>query len=834
MSGIFDQIINYSPPLIVSGTVNYKGTWDASTNNPTLNNPPASSTKGDYYVVSTAGTQFTISFAVGDWIISSGTAWEKVDLTDAVSSVFGRTGAVVGVSTDYSAVGLTNTAIGAANPSTGAFTTVSATTPIAVASGGTGVSTSTGTTNVVLSNSPTIVTPVIAQINDANGNATLRLTGITSATDYIEIKNGIGVGSPIHVLAEGASANIGVHLQPKGSGLFTISDGADFNKGIRFRSSSSAASAVTLIDAVSTAGRVVTLPDATDTLVGRATTDTLTNKTLTSPTLTTPILGTPASGTVTNLTGTASININGTVGATTANTGAFTTLSASGTVTLSSSGALITAGTTTGYGAFQNSSGRSGIIAYGQTHPTYPDQLELFAGNAAITRISSGGLAVTGQVDATSTFRAIAGGGGVSQLNFVGNTGNLNAQIQYDQVASNSGQLFFGTNNAGTFATRLTITKEGNVGIGATPLYKLESAKDITYSDNIVDGDAQFSVAGATTRTKRMTFGYDTNSANGFGFIKTGNQGNAYTPLYLNPASSSAGGVSIGYAPSAATPPSSGLLVQGDVGIGTTSPGTKLEVAGSIKTTSGDISVGPNRFIGDWQSAAGMYFDGNGKITATTQNNANFIFDVLAGKVGIGTTSPTAKLHASQSGNAIVVIAEATGASYASDALRTMVNGTAASSAFNHIACQNSVANNVFSVRGDGFVYTPNLSSATGTAVVLNSNGYLYTLSSSLRYKKEITPIDIGLNFILGLNPVSFKLKETDEAQVGFVAEDFPDQRLVSYSQIDKLDASKGLQAESINYSQITAPLVKALQELNANLVAELQSVRQRLAALEA
>jgi hypothetical protein len=41
-------------------------------------------------------------------------------------------------------------------------------------------------------------------------------------------------------------------------------------------------------------------------------------------------LGTPSSGTVTNLTGTASININGTVGATTASTGAFTTLNASG------------------------------------------------------------------------------------------------------------------------------------------------------------------------------------------------------------------------------------------------------------------------------------------------------------------------------------------------------------------------------------------------------------------------------------------------------------------------------------------------------------------------
>lgn len=45
-------------------------------------------------------------------------------------------------------------------------------------------------------------------------------------------------------------------------------------------------------------------------------------------------LGTPSSGTVTNLTGTASINIDGTVGATTPDTGAFTTLSATGQLTL--------------------------------------------------------------------------------------------------------------------------------------------------------------------------------------------------------------------------------------------------------------------------------------------------------------------------------------------------------------------------------------------------------------------------------------------------------------------------------------------------------------------
>jgi hypothetical protein len=83
------------------GNVNYQGLWNASTNTPTLANPPASGTKGYYYIVSTAGTFAGISFEVGDWIISNGSAWQKVDNTDAVSSVFGRTGNVTASNGDY-------------------------------------------------------------------------------------------------------------------------------------------------------------------------------------------------------------------------------------------------------------------------------------------------------------------------------------------------------------------------------------------------------------------------------------------------------------------------------------------------------------------------------------------------------------------------------------------------------------------------------------------------------------------------------------------------------------------------------------------------------------
>jgi hypothetical protein len=74
----------------------YQGTWNASTNSPTLADGTGST--GDVYRVGTAGSQDlgsgSISFTVGDYAIYNGSTWEKADTTDAVSSVNGATGAV--------------------------------------------------------------------------------------------------------------------------------------------------------------------------------------------------------------------------------------------------------------------------------------------------------------------------------------------------------------------------------------------------------------------------------------------------------------------------------------------------------------------------------------------------------------------------------------------------------------------------------------------------------------------------------------------------------------------------------------------------------------------
>lgn len=79
-------------PDALVGQVEYHGTWDGSTNTPTL--PETPEKKGEYYVTSVAGTFAGLEFEVGDWIISDGVKWDKVDNTDAVMSVNGQIGAV--------------------------------------------------------------------------------------------------------------------------------------------------------------------------------------------------------------------------------------------------------------------------------------------------------------------------------------------------------------------------------------------------------------------------------------------------------------------------------------------------------------------------------------------------------------------------------------------------------------------------------------------------------------------------------------------------------------------------------------------------------------------
>lgn len=99
----------------VLSSLKYQGTWNASTNTPTLSD--GTSIPGYFYRVNVAGAQNlgsgSISFEVGDDVVYNPSGiWEKWDMTDAVSSVFGRTGAITSQDGDYTATQITNTPAG--------------------------------------------------------------------------------------------------------------------------------------------------------------------------------------------------------------------------------------------------------------------------------------------------------------------------------------------------------------------------------------------------------------------------------------------------------------------------------------------------------------------------------------------------------------------------------------------------------------------------------------------------------------------------------------------------------------------------------------------------
>lgn len=98
----------------VTGSLVYQGTWDASTNTPTLTSSVG--TKGYYYVVSVAGStnlNGITDWQVSDWAVFNGAVWEKVDNSEViyVSNVATGTGLTGGPITTTGTVSLANTAV---------------------------------------------------------------------------------------------------------------------------------------------------------------------------------------------------------------------------------------------------------------------------------------------------------------------------------------------------------------------------------------------------------------------------------------------------------------------------------------------------------------------------------------------------------------------------------------------------------------------------------------------------------------------------------------------------------------------------------------------------
>lgn len=97
----FDAASGRWKPRAING-LSYKGTWDAST-------PfPEADESGEYFIVSDADG----IYQVGDWIVYNGSTFNKIDNSQAIVSVFGRTGAITANLNDLSDLEINNATTG--------------------------------------------------------------------------------------------------------------------------------------------------------------------------------------------------------------------------------------------------------------------------------------------------------------------------------------------------------------------------------------------------------------------------------------------------------------------------------------------------------------------------------------------------------------------------------------------------------------------------------------------------------------------------------------------------------------------------------------------------
>ena len=373
---------------------------------------------------------------------------------------------------------------------------------------------------------------------------------------------------------------------------------------------------------------------------------------------------------------------------------------------------------------------------------------------------------------------------------------------------------------------RMIINSAGNVGIGTTSPETNLMIYDTVSEDPAAPGSTTAGMF-ALNASGQATLSIGKNSANTF-WISNVNRAFA-GPYYYNIALNPLGG---------------------NVGIGVTNPGTKLDIAVTpsapwmklinANETAFNLTTynnGTNNGSSAYAFKHGLYYNSTenaavtfyrggssvgGFLTFTTNNGTERMRIDSNGDVGIGVTNPLVKLHVNQ-GNTSGTVIKASGIQ-AQIEIQTSTAGDAhlymrPNSTGQNAAIFKMTAGTNYNWRWQDDATTPVVFmqlSQSNSSLSVKGDIIAYGSPSDERYKENIKPIESALDKVTKLQGVTFDWKKSDnlldiKEDIGFIAQDV--QKVVPELVRENEDGKL-----SLRYQGITPILLEAIKELKAEI----------------